>query len=287
MLPRPLVHRSFHTKPSSFPLANGVCAKRIQQNQTNPTLPPPQLTTLPSIHPLSNRIREHPIPHQIAQIPPRRALRLPRPKQPPSITLIRIQLRLDELPRLHLQLLTPRRHTPGLKSGARPDGRTARERPVEPRTLGEPVEILCAIGHRAGPLARYDGVRGSAHFAAKGTGCAYVSGGGEGDLVLGEDFVVVRVLEEVSRGVPRVPGRGLLEGVVEGGGDVCFCEGGGAGGVEAFYAVDVEAGAEGFVEELDGGYCWVVGVVVADLVEDVEGVLDCVSLLPFDGSESS
>ena len=117
-------------------------------------------------------------------------------------------------------------------------------------------------------------------------------GGGHGDLAGAEDLVLVGVEDDVlvSRGSVELAipvGLDVFKGVVD-----CGCEAGAcaldglvARLVVAEDIVEVEIGAERLVEELDCGYdVCVAGVALREVLNCSDGLLDCVALLPIDGT---
>ena len=105
------------------------------------------------------------------------------------------------------------------------------------------------------------------------------------NLVYAKDLVVVGVQEQIPHaGAPVAPGGHALEGVVEGDSNVGVFQVAPAVHVELANSVHVEIRAERLVEKLDRGDGWVGGMIVADLVQDLDGVGDRVALCPLYGA---
>lgn len=106
-----------------------------------------------------------------------------------------------------------------------------------------------------------------------------------GNLVHAEDLVVVSIQEQIPHaGAPVAPGCHAFEGVVEGDSNVRVLQVAPAVHVELANSVHVEIRAERLVEKLDRGDGWVGGMIVADLVQDLDGVGDRVALRPLYGA---
>lgn len=144
---------------------------------------------------------------------------------------------------------------------------------------------LRAVSQSARPLAGDGPLVVAGHLVAEAAGGADVLVRAHLQRAGVEDLVVVRVEQQVPHaGAPLVPGGDALEGVVEGHRHVAVLQVAPAVHVELAHDVHVEGGAEGLVEELDGGDVGVVGEVVSELVEGFDGDVDRVALGPFGGA---
>ena len=179
-------------------------------------------TTLPRIRPTTQRLRENTSSSQILHMPLRRTLRLPRPKNPPGMRFIRIQLRINKTRQILLISIAQILHRARVFPIAGTNVRRAGKSTVIARSFSKPVEPFRTVGLRACPFADYGPFVGAGESGAESACCGDVLRGGHGDLSWGKDLVLMGVEEDIL-----VTGRGVefavpvtldvFEGVVDGG----------------------------------------------------------------------
>lgn len=195
--------------------------------------------------------------------------------------LIGVKLSFNEAPNVRLVGVgeasdTTRR----LASAVTNLGATAKATVVA-RALVFAIQPLCAVGDTTGPLAADCPLAGAGHLVAEVAGCLDVIIDAHGHCVEGEDLVVVSIEKQVPHAsTPVTPGCHTLEGIVEGNSDVRVSQITPTVHVELTNSVHVEVRAKGLVQELNGRDCGVRRMVVADLVENLDGVVDRVALSP-------
>ena len=253
------------------------------------------IVALARIRPTRRRIREQARGGQVLQMPLGRALRLPRPKDPPGMLFVGVQLRVDEVLKIILVIRAQVLNRAGGFAVAGPDVAGARvgQRAVVAGAFAEAIKPLRAIGLGPSPFADDGPFVGAGELGPEGASGGDVVGGAHADLGGGEDLVLMGVEKHVlvaGRGLGHeaVPiGLEVLEGVVDAGGVIAAGSRDGlvAGLVEGLDPVEIEGAAKRFVEKFDCRDDVGVGrVALSEFLKCGHGLADRIALLPINRS---
>jgi len=111
--------------------------------------------------------RENTIRQHIAQIPTRRSLCFPCPKDPTSGALKGVKLCLDEPTHIVLVLLRKPRNGPSRFTSTTTNSRAPRKSTIVSGSLPIPIEVLGAISHSTSPLSRNGPLVITSHLFSK------------------------------------------------------------------------------------------------------------------------
>ena len=147
--------------------------------------------------PARGRAREYTRSRQVLQVPLGRAFRPPRPPDPPRMLLISIKLSIDKMLQIVLVVRTQARNRAAYfaVTGAHVSG--AGESAVVAGSFSETVEPFGTVGLGASPLADNGPLVRPGELWAEGAGSRDVFRGAHGDLILGEDLVLMGVEQHI------------------------------------------------------------------------------------------
>ena len=196
-----------------------------------------------------------------------------------------------------IRLVIPRQplHGPNILPITTPHLATPRKSAVIPRALSPAIQPLGTIRLRTRPLAHDRPLVGAPHPRTETTRRLDMLRGTLGDLAVIEDLVLVGVQNHVvDAGLATheaVPERlHVFESVVDGDGGVGVgvADGAPAVVVEFLEGAEVDDGAEGLVEEFDGGdHVRFLGVALREGADRVQGLLRRAALLPCHRAEAA
>lgn len=111
------------------------------------------VATLPRVLSVVQRLRKEAIGEKVLHVPLRRRLGDPSPEDPAGIPLVRIELGLDEVPKVVLIIAGKCRDSTRVLSVTTANGRAARKGAIITSTFAKAIEPFRAIGLGACPFA--------------------------------------------------------------------------------------------------------------------------------------